>query len=66
MSDSCGILLDNGTGIQIDRNIMAGGSDELDPSSECLMLWLGSDKRGQERVVDVDDVVGITGDEVLG
>ena len=56
--DSGDPLLDNRALIQVRRNKVSSGTDNLDASVVCLMVGLGALERRQERVVDVDDASG--------
>ncbi len=45
---------------------MARGSDELDSAIKGGVVGLCTDEGGQEGVMDVDDLIGVGGDEVRG
>ena len=64
--DSRYILLDDRACIKIGRHVVAGSSDDLHTALVSLMIGLGTDKGGQERVVDVDDVMRILGNHLVG
>ena len=65
MVDADHILLDDGAVVQYLSHVVSGCSDQLDAPLKCLMVGLRSDKRGQERVMNVDQILGTNrGDEI--
>ena len=66
VGDAHDILLDDGTCVELGGHIVAGGSDNLHAALPCLMVGLGADEGGEEGVVDVDDVVGVGLNHLLG
>lgn len=48
-------LLDDGTGVEIGGDIVAGGSDQFHAAGVGLLVRVRADESGQEAVVDVDD-----------
>ena len=66
MSDSHHILLDNRSGIQFGSHIMTCGTDDLHTSFPCLMIGLGTDECRKERMMYINNVVGITGNHIVG
>ena len=65
MGNACHVLLNDGTGIQLSRHVMARGSDNLHATLPGLMIGFGTHEGGQERVVDIDDMVRIGGYHVV-
>src|SRR5690606_23802830 len=59
MGNPAYVLFNDRAGIKFLRHIMTGGPDNLYAPSERSMIGLGPRKRGQERMVDVYDLVGI-------
>ena len=49
------VLLDDRTLVQIGRDVVGGGADELDTAVVRLVVGLGALEAGQEGVVDIDD-----------
>ena len=66
MRDAGYILLDDRTIVQFLRDVVTCGSDQLHPSAKGCMIRFGSDKRGKERVVHVDNPEGVLLDKVRG
>src|SRR5690606_2037720 len=58
VSHTSDVLLDNRIGVQLFRYIMAGRTDYLYSSLVCSMVGLSTNKRGQKRVVDVNNPMG--------
>ena len=52
------LLLDDGAGIQIRGDVVAGGADEFYAALMGLLVGVCTDEGGQEGVVDVDDFPG--------
>ena len=65
MADARYILVDDGTGIKLGRDIVAGGTDNLHAALPGLVVGFGAHEGGQEGVVDVDDVVGVGGNHLI-
>src|SRR6266853_2485671 len=61
MADTDDVLFDDGAIIQLLRDIVAGSANQFDASPICLVIGLGSDKRWQKRMVNIDDAVAING-----
>ena len=59
-------LFDDGAFIQVHGDIMAGGSDQLYAPKERLMIGLRADKSREKGMMDIDNAVGIRGNEVFG
>ena len=66
MRDARHILFDDRTGIQLSRHIVRRGTDDLHTALVGLMVGFRTDECRQERVVDVDDVVRVLGDHLVG
>src|SRR5256885_7067463 len=64
VGDAGDVLLDDRPFVQHLGHVMAGGADQLHPALERAMIWLRSDERRQERVMDVDDPVRVPADEL--
>ena len=61
------VLLDDGAIVENFGDVMAGGADEFHTAFESLMMRFAADKRRQERMMDVDDVVRrILADKIPG
>src|SRR5690554_3592126 len=54
------VLFNDRAGIQFLRYIVARGPDDLYAPPKCGMIGLGARKGGKERMMDVDDFIGIT------
>lgn len=54
------VLLDDGSSVEVLCDIMARSADNLHTPLERLMVGLSTYEGRQERVVDVDDMVGVT------
>src|SRR2546428_14173952 len=52
------ILLDDRAIVEYFGDIVGGRADELHPPLEGLVIWPGADESRQERVMDVDQVLG--------
>ena len=61
MRDAGDILFDDGAGIEVCRDIVARGTDDLHAPLVGLMIGLRPDEGRQERVVDINNVVRIFG-----
>src|SRR4051812_15477627 len=57
------ILLDDGAVIQHFGDIVAGGADQLHAALKSPVIWFRAREGGQERVVNVDDAVRVSGYE---
>ncbi len=64
--DADDILLDDGAVVEDFGDVVAGCADQLYSTLEGLMVRARSDEGGQERVVNVDDALRITVDEIVG
>ena len=60
------VLLDDRALVEVFRDVVRGGADELDAALLGLAVRGGADERGQERVVDVDHRHADLVEEVLG
>ena len=60
------ILVDNRTGIEFCRNIMACRSDYFHAALPCLMIRFRANESRKERVMDINNVVGIFGNHLIG
>ena len=59
------VLLDDRSVVEHFRDVVAGGADQFHPAIERLLVRLAADKRGQKRMMNIDDVVRrIVADEV--
>ena len=47
-------------------DVVAGGANQLHAALECLVVWPSANQRRQERVVNVDDLLWLRVDEVVG
>jgi len=56
--DADDVLLDDGAIVEYLSHVVGGGADQFDAALKRLMVGLGADKRGQERVVNVYEVLG--------
>ncbi len=59
-------LLDNGTGIEVGGDVVAGGADEFHAPLVGLFVRVRPDEGGQETVVDVDDPPGEIAAKIVG
>src|SRR5271156_6149664 len=57
MVDANYILLDDRAIVEYLSNVVRGGADQFDAALKRLVVGLGTDERGQERVVNVDEVL---------
>ena len=57
--DSYDVLFDDGAVVQHLGHVMGGRADQLDAALKRLVMRLGADKRGQKRMMDVDDSLRI-------
>ena len=55
MRDARHVLLDDGAGVELGRDVVGRGSDDLHAALPGLPVRVGADEGGKERVVDVDD-----------
>ena len=65
VGDAGHVLLNDGAGIQLGCHVMAGGTDDFHAALPGLVVGLGSHEGGQERVVNVDDVVRVFGNHLV-
>lgn len=63
MVDAGDALLDDGAFIEVRRDKVCSGTDNLDAALVGLVVGLGTLERRQERVVDVDDAAAHGGAE---
>ena len=66
VGDADDILLDDRTIVENFCDVVAGCADQLYPALEGLVVRLGTDESGKKRVVNVDDALRITTDEIVG
>jgi len=59
-------LLDDWSVVEDFGDIVSGSPDELHAAIKGLLVGLGADKGGQERVVNIDDLLGILVNELAG
>src|ERR1700683_5461806 len=52
------ILFDDGAIVEDFGDVMAGGADEFNAAFESLMMRFAAHEGGQERMMDINDVVG--------
>ena len=52
-------LIEDGAGIELRRDVMGRGPDDFHSSFISLLIGVRADKRRQERVVNVDDRLGV-------
>ena len=57
--DAFDFLLDDRAAIELRGDIMTCCADEFDASFMRLLVWVGSNERGQKRMVDVDDFTSV-------
>ena len=57
--DPAGVLLDDRTLVEVGRDVVTGGADQLDAPGEGLVVGAGAGEGGQEAVVDVDDAAAV-------
>jgi hypothetical protein len=50
-------LLDDGPVIQHFRDVVRRSADDFHATVKGLLVWLRSDKRGQERMMNIDDLL---------
>jgi hypothetical protein len=60
------VLLDDGSFVEHLGHIMAGGAHQFDSPLIRTVIGLGPYERRQEGMVNIDDPVGVGGDEVAG
>jgi hypothetical protein len=60
------ILLADGAVVEPLSDVVAGGANQLHAALECLVVWPSANQRRQERVVNVDDLLWLRVDEVVG
>ena len=58
MGHALDFLLDDGAGVEICGDVVAGGSDEFHAALVGLLVGVRADEGGEEGVVDVDDFPG--------
>ena len=58
------ILLDDRPGVKLCSDIVAGGAYQLYASLIRLVIWLCAHESRQKRVVDIDDAIGVSFDEI--
>src|SRR5450755_3308659 len=63
--DADDILVDDGAIVEYLSNVMSRGSDQLDAALKRLVVGLGTDERGQKRMVNVDEILGAEGGDEL-
>lgn len=66
LRDAGDVLLDDGAFVEGLGDIVAGGADEFDATSEGGVVGTGSGEGREEGVVDVDDALGIGADKLWG
>jgi hypothetical protein len=59
VTDADDVLFDDWSGIEFFGCIVACGADEFDSAFDGLLVGSGSDERGQEAVVDIDDAMEV-------
>ncbi|MCY1422496.1 hypothetical protein D9M71_381800 [compost metagenome] len=59
MADADHVLLDDRAGIQLFGDVVAGSTNQLDPTQRSLVVRLGANERRQEAMVDVDHLLGV-------
>ena len=62
--DPAGVLLDDWSGVQFRRHVVARGTDKLHTPFERLVVGPSTGERRQEAVVDVDDTAGVAGTDI--
>ena len=61
------VLLDDRSVVEHFRDVMAGGADQFHAAIESLLVRLAADKRGQKRMMNIDNVVRrILADKIRG
>src|SRR5580704_6752106 len=59
-------LLDDGSVIKHFRDVVRRRADDFHAAIESLLVWLGAHEGWQKRMMDIDDLLRILRDEVLG
>src|SRR5262249_2453380 len=57
-------LADDRARIELGRDVVTGGADDLHAAPVRLTVWVRADERRQEAVVDIDDLVRPLADEL--
>ena len=57
--DPAGVLLDDRALIEVGRDVVTGGADQLDAPGKGLVVRAGAGEGGEEAVVDVDDAPAV-------
>ena len=65
VGDAGHCLFDDWTFIQIHGHVVACGPDQFHAAQEGLMVGLGADEGGKKRMMDIDNAIGILGNEVF-
>jgi hypothetical protein len=60
------VLLNDGAIVEDLGNVVGGRTDQLDAALKRLVVRLGSDKRREERVVNVDEIFRAKGNDKFG
>src|ERR1700688_589952 len=63
--DADHILFDDGAIVEHLSNVVGGGADQLDAALKRLVVGLGTHERRQERVVNINEVLGAQGGDEL-
>ena len=58
-------LFDDWTFIEIHGHVVTRGPDQLHSAQEGLMVRFGADESGEKRMMNVDDAIGLVGNEVF-
>ena len=64
--DAFDFLFDDGSGVEVGGDVVAGGADEFDAAFVGLAVGVGAGEGGEEGMVDVDDAAGEVAAEVGG
>jgi hypothetical protein len=64
--DTDHVLLNDGAIVEDLGNVVGGRTDQLDAALKRLVVRLGSDKRREERVVNVDEIFRAKGNDKFG
>lgn len=59
-------MFDDGAFVENFGDVMAGGSDQLDPASEGGMVGASSSEGGEKGVMHIDDALGIGSNKLGG
>ena len=65
VGDAHDILFDDGAGVELRRDVVARGADDLHAARESLMVRFRADEGRQKGMVDIDDVMRKLGDHVV-